>query len=852
MNPDLNQSHLQQVLETYPGITGHYDEFLDKQGAVRPRWQGFIQALEHFGDGFLEQRENQLQQIVRDNGITYNVYSENESFNRPWVMDPLPLILSGSEWSFLESSLTQRVRLMQALFADIDGEQKVLSDQLLPPELILANPQFLFSLAGKQSEKDDHLQVYAADLARSPNGTWWVLSDRLESPSGLGYALENRSLSSRIYPGLLRQLGVRRMPGFIADLCESYEALPLNQTDNPRIVFLSPGPEHELYYEHSYLARNLGYSLVEGADLMVRDNRVFLKTINGVQPVDVIIRQVNSEHCDPLELHCESQSGVAGMVDVVRENRVTISNPLGTGVLETPALTAFLPSLCQSLLQEKLLLPSVATWWCDQPAEREKVLERLPELMIRSTFRTGHFKSHFAGDLSPESLDRLRDRIRTHPEQYSAQERIILSTTPVFQNGHIQPRQYLLRVFLMKKQGAWSLMPGGLVRLAQDESKPSFSLQQGGESKDLWVLDENDSAGVEETHAAAHSESFHIRRGDQDLSSRLADNFFWLGRYHERTENLTRVLQTIILGLKQEASVDETHSTLPFFRFFLDRDEIQALAPGDPPAFNPKKLEEILGIQFRDLRHAESLASNFRNLQRAAYRVKERLSVQIWKQMQRVRLLQQVITTRRPLFDEENQNLLEDTLEVMASLSGLVFENMTRGPSWYFLNLGRRIERGLAMTSLLRMILSSAKSQEDEALRKLLACADSGLTYRRRYLTNIQVDSVLDLLLLDPANPRSIAFQVESIAQASGALPHARAHGTPHPIDLATRRCLSRLGLVNLEDLLKIDAQSQRRRLRQFLQTVEEDFLKLSSEVHTHYFVQTKTSSELRPRTRKF
>lgn len=848
MNLDLNKSPLPRVWDGYPGLPGHYDEFLDETGAIRPPWRGFIQALNRMGPESLEQRENQLQQIIRDNGITYNVYSENESYNRPWIMDPLPLLLPGSEWTFIESSVIQRARLMQELFADIYGPQRVLKEKLLPPELILANPKFLFPLAGRQSERADHLQVYAADLARSPNGTWWILSDRLEAPSGLGYALENRSLSIRIYPGLLRELGVRRMPGFIADLCESYEALPLNPTDNPRIVVLSPGPEHELYYEHSYLARNLGYTLVEGADLMVRDNRVFLKTINGAQPVDVIIRHVNSEHCDPLELIYESRTGVAGLVDGVREGRVAISNPLGTGVLETPALTAFLPGLCKALLKEALILPSVATWWCGQPAEREEVLSRLPEMMIRSTFRSGHFKSHFAGDLSPESRERLKQKIQRHPEQYSAQERIVLSTTPVFQNGLIQPRQYLLRVFLMKREGNWSLMPGGLVRLAQDESKPSFSLQQGGESKDLWVLNEGEAA-EEESHPSAHSNALFIRRGDHDLSSRLADNFFWLGRYHERTENLTRVLQTIILGLKQESGADEVGTVLPFCRFFLDWRQVQELAGGEPPAPDLVKLEEVLGTQLRDLRHAESLASNFRNFQRSAYRVKERLSVQIWKQMQRIRILQQVTTTKRPIFDEENQNLLEDTLEVMASLSGLVFENMTRGPSWYFLNLGRRIERGLATTKLLRIILGKAHPQDDEQLRKLLSCADSSLTYRRRYLTSIQAESVLDLLLLDPANPRSLAFQVESIAQASNALPHSRSHGIPHSIDQATRRCLSRLGLAELEPLLKIDAQSQRRRLKTFLQAVEDDLLKLSAEIHTHYFVQTKTSTEQRPQS---
>lgn len=837
-------------LESYRPPEQYFDEFLDGDLKPRAHWQRLSRIMRDWPAQEFNRREDQMGRIIRENGITYNVYSEHAAESRPWTMDLLPLVFSQKEWDRLGQALGQRAELLNLIYKDLYGDQSLLKSQLLPPHLILSNPQFCrpcYRLAGNNRHP---VHLYAADLARSPDGSWWVLSDRLEASSGLGYSLENRFISTRIFPGIIRQLGVRRLNKFIGTLCNSYETLaPINK-ENPRIVLLTPGPANETYFEQSYLARSLGYTLVEGADLTVRDNRVYLKTIGGIKEVDVIIRRVDTPWCDPLELRNDSFLGVPGLVDAIRGGRVAVANALGSSLLESPAVTAFLPGLCKHLLGEDLKIPSVATWWCGQEREMNYVLNNLQFLVLKTTFRSGSGDMVFGPGLSANGLEHWKERIRKDPKAFSAQEMVAQATTPVYREGRFESRHFLLRVFLVPTENGWEIMPGGLARIASNPDSVNVSMQKGGESKDVWVIgegeDKRESARVENASAviAPRRESF-------DLPSRVADNFFWLGRYVERTESLARILQILWSSLI-EHSRDSDLSLVTLYRYFRDTELMEKLTEGDPSRLVMGVAEKAFALQIRDSRNPGSLVSNFRSLSVASGKVKERLSAQSWQLLLRLQELTRAATTQRPAFDEETNHLLTDSLHLLAGFNGLVNENMTRGQNWRFLMLGKRLERGLVILNLLRATLGIRHAVEDEVLWKLLDCADSVMTYRRRYLTQMSIEAVVDLLVADQSNPRSLSFQMKEIQEHTAALPHRFLSAMPNPIDLLSLQVASRTGLADIPALLKADKVGHRSALLSFVDAVEKDLTGLSARIEQQYFAHTAPSTVQRAQLRSY
>lgn len=833
----------------YNPISGFYDEFLDENRRPRPAWKAFAERLNRLGPDVFSEREQQLQKIVQDNGITYNIYSENETFARPWVMDPIPLVFDAKEWDRLERGLTQRARLLGLLLNDVYSEQEVFRQRLLPPEVVMNNPAFLFPMLGEGLQKQLRFTHYAVDLARSPTGSWWVMSDRMEVPTGLGYAFENRSLSNRLFPSMFRELGVRRITGFINRMSQLYQSGNIPGRDGPRAVLLSPGPLHETYYEHSFLARNLGISLVEGEDLMVRDNRIFLKTITGAQPVDSILRFLDSELCDPLELRYDSSYGIAGLIDVRRQGQVTLVNDLGTGALESAAIAPFLPGLCSHFLGEDLQIPSVATWWCGQEKERKHVLEHMEDLVLKQVLSHNVGRAMQIGKDDAFNRERWLRRIQENPEAYCGQEPVDLATTPVLTDGRLEPRHYLLRVYLVNGPEGWSLMPGGLARIGPPGQFPNFSFQSGGESKDAWVLapEQNSEPGLPPPFAPSQT-SIEIRRGEFDLSSRVADNLFWLGRYFERTEHQARVLQTVLVCLKEEGGTARNQAVIPFFRTFYDSHELAQLFKGDPPRLIPAEVEKRLSRKIRDTRDPGSLASNLVALQRSGFKVKERLSAQLWNQLQLVASFRNITASFRPIFEEETQRILEDLLSILAGFAGMAMENMTRGQAWIFLTLGRRIERAILSADLLESTLSLEHPFEEDTLRNLLICADSSMTYRRRYLTRILPNSTLDLLLQDEANPRSVGFLLQQTRELLKQLPHSRLSNDPNPIEITAIRAHSRVSLADLDRLLIPDSNRRRRRLTAYFKSLKSDLNDLAAEISQYYFIHNRSLANSRLR----
>jgi len=829
-------------LDSYRTRSGYYDEYVDDKGKPRDHWQTVSKLFKNLTPEELAVRDKQLKRIVKDNGITYNVYSENEAESRPWVMNMLPMVLGGAEMRELESSLGQRAELFNRVFKDLYGPQQLVKDGLLPSYLAFSNPHFLRACHNWSNQAENPVHLYVADLARAPDGRWWVLSDRLEAASGLGYALENRLLSSRVFPSILRQLGVRTLDHFLSNLCGSYEALAPNNRDNPRVVMLTPGPANETYFEQSFLARNLGYSLVEGADLTVRDNRVFLKTISGVKEIDVLLRRVDSDWCDPLELNSHSLLGVPGLLDAMRERRVAIANQLGAGALESAAFSAFMPSLARHFFGEDLKVPSVATWWCGQPKEADYVKENLHRLVLKPTFRTlNNWQAVFGPNLSESGLERWRRRLTERPMDFTAQELVDQGTTPVYENGRLEARHFLLRVYLHPGKDGWSMMPGGLARIASEKDSVQVSMQQGGESKDVWVLlDEQDSKRDVVTLRGGPMRQ--IRRGSFDLPSRVADNFFWLGRYVERTEGMTRVLQMILSSILGETESSDNNTIAPFLGYFMDDKSVAELMDAKSGQLKMDQVMRRLALQIRDRRNVESLVSNIHNLQRTAFKVKERLSAQTWQELQRLNELGRVAATQRKVDDEETLLVLEDTLRIIAGFSGLTMENMTRGQNWLFLELGRRIERTLVLIHLLNAAFERDCGNEENVLGKVLRCADSSMTYRRRYLTNLNMASTLDLLIMENTNPRSLVFQSEMIRERLNHLPHHLIRTSPNQIDQFALAVHSRIGLADMDTLLKVDKSGERSAFQAFANNLKNDLYKLAMQIEQYYFAHTGPS----------
>ncbi len=742
--------------------TLHDPEVFDELSAdgVTPRshWSGFLDSLSALGAAELERRLARAQRRIRENGVTYNVYGDPQGVSRPWKIDLVPLLIRADEWRHIEQGLIQRAEVLNLLLEDIYGEQKLLASGRLPAALVYGNPAFLRPLVGLQKVKHSHLHLLAVDLARSPDGQWWVLSDRTQAPSGTGYALENRTIVSDILPDLFRTNNVQRLAPFFR--AERDTLMALAQHRGPRVVLLTPGPYNETYFEHAYLARYLGFTLVEGADLTVRDRKVYVKTITDLEQVDVILRRVDDSFCDPLELRGDSVLGVPGLVDAIAAGTVKVVNSLGSGTIETAAIMPFLPGLSEHLLGETLKLPSVATWWCGEEYALDWVVKNLDQVVIKPAFPSRPMEPVFGVGLAKEAKQRLAGLLEKHPMEYVAQEQVALSTAPVWDGGGLLPRSVVLRTYVLNSMNGWMVMPGGLVRASGSEG-PVVSMQRGGHSKDAWVLWD---APVETfSMLRPRSEPVELRRSPIDLPSRAADNLFWLGRYAERAENMARLLRTLI-GRVRKADFAEMGCLLRLHHCFESR---LSKLPKKRIA-EPAELEAEIISLMTDTERADSLASTLDEVHRVGNSVRERLSADM------TRLIGQLndsANVQEYMLFVEYGAVLTGCLELLSAFSGMERENITRGPGWLFMSLGRRLERAIYALRQVREILKPLKEDEWTLLEFMLEVADSSMTYRSRYFTTLQPVAVLDVLMADETNPRSLDFQLSHLVDLYKKLP---------------------------------------------------------------------------------
>ncbi len=839
------------VLSGYQGMDSAFDELIQPDGVVRAHWKSFVQGLDEIGLDEFILRWREAQQLIRENGVTYNVYGDPRGMDRPWELDPIPLVVSEKESDYLEAGLIQRARLLEAILADLYGPQKLLTAGLVPPALVYANPSFLRPIHGIQVVGQRFLHLVAFDLGRDPDGSIRVLGDRTQGPSGAGYALENRIVLGRMLPEVFRACNVQRLALFFRTFRDMLRGLAPHNRDSPRTVLLTPGPYNETYFEHAYLARYLGYTLAEGGDLTVRDQRLYLKLLNGLQPVDVVWRRLDDDYCDPLELRGDSFLGVSGLVQAVRAGNVVVANALGSGLAESPALLAFLPSLCNHLLGESLLIPSVSAYWCGDPKSMDHVLANLDGMVIKAAFTSHRRSPIFPEKLSAAQKQELVDRIRARPGAYVGQERLTLSTTPMLTDNGIVPRHMVTRAYLTATDNGFMLMPGGLTRVTTSADTMVVSLQSGGGSKDTWVLTEGPVTEV--TLLRPVGQNVELSRGGNDLPSRAADNLFWLGRYVQRSEDLVRLLRGILVRLTEKSAVGDvpelpallaavTHltQTLPGF---VGEGAEERLA-------NPEA--ELLSLIFQGDR-VGSLSYNYRSIHRAAGSVRDRISMDMWR----------ILSSLPPEdpFDPANPPSLSDVLDllnqrvlILAGFGGIATESMTRGHGWRFLDLGRKIERAWHTVGLLHWILApdtpasahpGTSNVEVPLLEALLEIADSSMTYRRRYLSGVQTAAVLDLLIADDSNPRSLVFLLEALRDVIDHLPHNPNQVMRAPEQRMIVSLVTSVQLIDIQVLAHTDECGRRPALERFLADLYQDMPLLAEAISHYYLSHLQTSRQL-------
>ena len=804
------------------GVAGFHDELRGADGEPREHWQPLVRSLEALGRPELVRRWAVAQRLIHENGVTYNVYGDPRGMDRPWELDPIPFVLSADEWREIRDTLAQRARLLDAILADLYGPQRLLREDLYPAELVFAHPSYLRPMHGVRLPQGAWLQLYAADLARAPDGQWWALADRTQAPSGAGYALENRLVVSRAFPEAFRESRVERLAGFFAHLRDSLRALAPRHAENPRIALLTPGSYNETYFEHAYLARYLGITLVEGGDLTVRDRKLYLKTLGGLEPIDVLLRRVDDAFCDPLSLRSDSSLGVAGLAHAVRAGNVAVANALGSGLVETPALLAFLPSLCRALLDEELLLPSVATWWCGQEEALAYVEEHLDELVLKPAFPGPQMDPIFGARLAAAEREALIARIRARPWAFVAQEQVALSTAPVWDGERVTPRHLVLRAYATATSaGTFHVMPGGLTRVSVAPDSLVVSMQRGGGSKDTWVRCDEEPAPLSLLRPAGAP--VELTRGGAELPSRVADNLFWLGRYMERLDGTARIAREALARIGDDRASAQA-VLLPLLAALSRHTGLaEELQPEEAGllAFlhedgSPRSLRATLGA-------VHQLASSLR----------DRISLDTWRVL--LELQQDFAVAYGPaLSAAAARHVLNRMVVRLAAWSGLAMESMTRGLGWRFADLGRRIERATWTATLLGEFFVHAHDDEGPRLESLLEVADSAITYRRRYRGELQAVPVLDLLLTDETNPRALIFQLVALEGHVANLPERGGSAERSPEQRSALAALARVRLADIHELCRIE-DGKRLRLEELLARTAEDLRGLSDALTRSY-----------------
>ncbi|ADG94748.1 protein of unknown function DUF404 [Arcobacter nitrofigilis DSM 7299] len=784
-------------------LESSFDEMFDKDTNVKEHWKDILKDLEKAGIEKLEQKQIEIDWRLEDNGVTYNIYNDPNGTNRRWNLDPIPFVVTKEEWEEVSKGLAQRAKLLNLIFKDIYTEQRLIKEGIVPAEIIYGHKSFLPIVFNFENEDYYSMKFYATDISRGPDGKFWVINDRTQSPSGLGYAIENRltmnSISNELYP----DVKTFKISKFIEGFKEMLTSFASKNNENPLITLLTPGPHNETYFEHSYLSSFLNLTLVQGEDLLTKNNQLWLKTLSGLKKVDAMIRRVDSRYCDPLELRTDSQLGVSGLVNVLRNDNLSMINPIGVGILENIGLNPFMENIAKFFLDEELILPQIATWWCGQKKELAFVLENLTNLIVKRIDKSSRLEVFFGNQLNEEELLKLKEKILANPNYYVGQEIIDFSTVPSFYKDKIEPRNAVIRAFsYLNEEEEYSVMPSGLVRVSSSKNSLVVSNQKGGTSKDLWILGENHA------HAAVnlYRNKDFVDSRLENISTKRAENLFWLGRYLTRAISTTRMIRFNLKSLlninrydddnnisKKTANilnVSLTHLTMTY-PGFLNEEEV-----------NP--LKEVVAV-IKDTNKVGSLSFTLSMLSNINANVKNLLTMEAWRIYERMQKDWFNYNKRTVISNREHINELDNLLIYLMAYKELIDESIFKEQGLILYDIGCKLEASQLLISKMRSLLTTKLDNilEYDILDSMLNSYESYNSYRAHYKSSLDLENIIEFLLFNTKYPKSLIYIINELLQNLKELPYINKDTHLSDFEAPIFKIYSMLKLSNAKSLLK-------------------------------------------------
>ena len=816
-------------------IEAPFDEMFDKNCNVKPHWKEIYDNLERVGIKQLEQKQIEIDWRLEENGVTYNIYNDPEGTNRRWNLDPIPFVLENEEWEEISKGLKQRAKLLNLIFKDLYTEQKLIKEGIIPAEIIFGHKGFIPEVFNFENTDYYTMKYYAADISRGPNGKFWVISDKTQSPSGLGYAIENRLTMNSILNDLYPKVEILKIARFIEDFKIMLKNNSSKNNENPLITLLTPGPHNETYFEHSYLSSFLNLTLVQGEDLLEKNNQLWLKSLSGLKRVDAMIRRVDSAYCDPLEFRSDSQLGVAGLVNVIRKNNISMINPIGVGILENIGLNPFMKNIAKFLLNEELILPQIATWWCGQKEELDFVIKNIKTLMIKKINRTDGIEIHIGNNLDEQELSDLIKKIQRNPSYYVGQEIIDFSTVPSFHKGKIEPRNAVIRSFAFLNKDEFKVMPTGLVRVSASKDSLVVSNQKGGTSKDLWILGKNE----EFTGNNVFKNREVIDSRLENISTKRAENLFWLGRYLNRAITVARMIR---FNLKSMLNInrydDNTNAKKATKILNTSLTHLTMTYPGFLTENDIKPIVEIIDL-IQNSNRAGTLSFSLHMLGSINTNVKNLLTMEAWRifeKMQKEWLSygkQQIITNR------EHISELDKLLIYLMAYKELIDESIFKEQGLILYDIGCKIEISQLLISKLRSLLTNKLDMllEYDVLDSLLNSYESYNSYRAYYKSSLEISNVLEFLLFNTKYPKSLIYIIEELLSDLNDLPNNIKNSHLSSFEEPIFKCYSMLKLSNAKRLLDIkEDEFIYKELDEFLAQISDNLAQTSEELTKTYF----------------
>ncbi len=812
------------------------DECFNQNEQAKDSWKQLLTNIENLGTTELKNRQLELLKILQENGVTYNVYGDTSGLNRPWLLDAVPLVISAAEWRGVERGMKQRAYVLNKLLEDIYGDRILLKKGIIPPELIYSHPGFLRPCDKIKLPGDYQLTMYSADLSRGPDGKVWVIKDRAQAPSGMGYALENRSALSRVIPELFQQHQVAKLGGFFSSMMQALIQIAPQGKEHPRVVLLTPGPRNETYFEHAFLASYLGITLVQGEDLIMRDSFVWIKTVEGLEKVDVILRRVDDTFCDPLELREDSQLGIPGLLQAIRKGNVAVANPLGSSILENTGLMAFLHGAFKYFLNEAPIIPMIATWWCGQKKEMNYVIEHIDKLVIKDIERVSGFKTVMGSRLSKAQKEDLVRKIKFQPSRYVGQEEVEFSTSPVLTKEKLEPRFTVLRSYLVANKDGYEMMRGGLTRCSPERGSFLVSNQDGGISKDTWV-----EATFTKTAIPAIAHQAPDMKRKAVLPSRAAENLFWVGRYTQRVIRTSRFIRIVLRNLTQKNYISEGNDSESLKALLKTVTYITDTYPGfvenaEEELNNP--LPEIHQL-ICNANRAGSVLFTLSNLLKSMYAARDRWTVDSWRIIDEIENVKKRIAELEPDGIRHAFSLLDQLTGGLLSFSEMTRQSMYRSDGRIMYRMGQLIEEVLMELAQYKSILSYEyeESVEFQLLEALLLSNQNLSSYRSVYRTSLNVSPTIDLLFLNNQNPTSIFSQLEGLLKYSRSLAQKDNGTNDNEISRLVFECYSQVRLMNIDTLIVVEGKTKHRKgFDEFCEQLQKQILFLSAKLSANYF----------------